>query len=123
MSVLALKSSQDFNTGRVLENVHDNDRDHLFPKSRFVSETNINSVLNMAWMSAETNRKIKRFEKPSQYLNNFLTEKYGNNEKEFLKVLATHFINQEAYEYMLQDNFEAFLSERHKLITNEIRNY
>ena len=121
MSILALKSSKDINTGRVLENVHDNDRDHLFPKSRFASENNINSVLNMTWMSAETNRKIKRFEKPSQYLHNFLSEKYRNDEKELLKVLETHFINKDVYEYMLKDNFELFLSEREKLILVEIK--
>jgi len=121
MSILALRGSKDFDTSQVLENVSSNDRDHIFPKSRFSFKDNINSVVNMAWMSEETNRKIKKYETPSEYIKNFLSMKYANNEKEFQSVLETHLINKEAYENMLKDNFDGFLSEREKLIFSEIR--
>jgi hypothetical protein len=41
-------------------------------------------------MSEDTNRKIKSYERPSEYIPRFIAEKYDNNEKEFLKVLETH---------------------------------
>ena len=119
LSLLALQGSIDFNTGQALENARSNDKDHLFPKREFSSKNDLNSVLNITWMSEETNRKIKRYEKPSEYIPRFISEKYGNDEKQFLKVLQTHLINSNAYQYMQQNNFEGFTAEREKQVTLE----
>ena len=119
LSLLALQGSIDFNTGQALENARSNDKDHLFPKREFSSKNDLNSVLNITWMSEETNRKIKRYEKPSEYIPRFISEKYGNDEKQFLKVLQTHLINSNAYQYMQQNNFEGFTAEREKQGTLE----
>ena len=77
LSLLALQGSIDFNTGQALENARSNDKDHLFPKREFSSKNDLNSVLNITWMSEETNRKIKRYEKPSEYIPRFISEKYS----------------------------------------------
>ncbi len=120
LSLFALSGSNDFDTGQVLENVSNNDRDHIFHYSRFSIEQNVNSVLNMSWMSEETNRKIKRYEKPSEFIHKFIEERYHGDEQRFIKVLETHYISRKAYESMLKDNFEGFISEREKYssITN-----
>jgi hypothetical protein len=57
-------------TWEVLENAPNNDKDHLFPVKEFGNKRDINSVLNITWMSDETNRNIKRYEKPSVYIPN-----------------------------------------------------
>jgi predicted Mrr-cat superfamily restriction endonuclease len=59
MSLLALQGAKDFATTLSLENAKSNDKDHIFPMKEFRSEENINSILNMTWMSDETNRYIK----------------------------------------------------------------
>jgi hypothetical protein len=105
----------------VLENARTNHKDHIFPKREFGSKKDLNSVLNITWMSEETNTKIKRYEKPSEYIPRFISEKYGNNEKEFLKVLKTHLINSNTYHYMLQNNFEGFIAEREKQVLLRIK--
>ncbi len=122
LSLLALEGSNDFNTNQTLENARNNDKDHLFPKAEFHSMRNVNSILNISWMSEETNRKIKRYKKPSAYAKEFIKEKYGGNEKEFLKVLESHFINKNAYDCMLRDDFQGFISEREKIILGKIKN-
>ena len=122
MSLLAIEGSKDFETGLSLVNARSNDKDHIYPKAVFKNFKDINSVLNMAWMSKDTNRKIKRFKKPSEYLKEFINDKYGSEEA-FLEVLKTHCINKMAYEYMLkdEDGFEAFLEERQKVILSKIK--
>ncbi|MDE1868029.1 MAG: hypothetical protein KGI08_10020, partial [Thaumarchaeota archaeon] len=122
LSLLALEGANDFNTNQTLENARNNDKDHLFPKAEFHSMRNVNSILNISWMSDETNRKIKRYKKPSAYVKEFIKEKYGGNEKEFLKVLESHFINKNAYDCMLRDDFQGFISEREKVVLGKIKN-
>ena len=116
LSILTLEGAKDFDTKQVLENADYNDRDHIFPVAEFVSEKDLNSVLNITWMSGETNRHIKGYKKPLIYIKKFIDEKYGGNESEFLEMLKTHMINSVAYNFMKKDNFEAFIEERQKLI-------
>jgi len=122
LCILALKGSNDFDTGQVLENVSGNDRHHLFPRSMFASARRVNCVLNMSWMSEDTNRKIMRFEKPSEYVPKFISTKYKGNEQQFLSILESHFINKKCYDEMVKDDLEGFLEEREKLVINEIHN-
>ena len=123
MSLLALEGAKDFDTSQTLENARNNDKDHLFPKSfqfGFGSNKFINSILNMSWMSEDTNRKIKRFKKPSVYVKEFIKEKY-QNEDEFKTLLKTHLINERSYDYLLSDDFEKFVVEREKTIIDKLK--
>ena len=44
-------------------------------RSKFSSEQYINSVLNINWMSDETNRKSNDMRKPFEYIQNFISLK------------------------------------------------
>jgi len=124
MSLIALEGAKDFDTSQTLENARNNDKDHLFPKSfrfGFGSNKHVNSILNMTWMSDNTNRKIKRCKKPSAYIKEFIQEKYGNDEKQFLGITNTHLISEKAYSFALTDNFEDFIDEREKVIIDKIK--
>ena len=118
MSLLALEGAPDFETGLTLENARGNDLHHIFPKKRFDSSKIINSILNMTWLSDETNRKISA-KYPSKYIQEFIDTKFKDKD-EFFKVLKQHFINEKAFEHMLKDDFEAFASEREKIIFTKI---
>jgi hypothetical protein len=120
LSILALEGSKDFDTKQVLEDADYNDKDHIFPIAEFVSERDLNSVLNITWMSGDTNRNIKGFKKPSVYVRRFIDEKYGGNESKFLEMLVTHLINSTAYDFMKKDDFEEFIKERQTLIFAKI---
>jgi hypothetical protein len=124
MSLLALEGAKDFDTSQALENARGNDKDHLFPKSfifGFGSNKYINSILNMSWMSEDTNRKIKRFKKPSVYVPEFVKEKY-HSEEEFKTILRTHLISEKGYDCFLSDNFESFITEREKTFKDKLKN-
>lgn len=121
MSLIALEGALDFDTSQALENARGNDKDHIFPKSfdfSHGSSKQSNSILNITWMSDSTNRKIKKCKKPSLYCQEFRA-KIGN--EQFRKILETHFINEVAYDYLIEDNFEEFLSERENAIIGKIR--
>ncbi len=122
LSLLALQGAKDFDTSQTLENARSNDKDHLFPKSEFMSMKDINSILNMTWMSEDTNRKIKKYKQPSIYVKEFIKDKYHNNEGEFLRLLESHFISKNAYECMLRDDFQGFITEREKVMLEKIKN-
>ena len=119
MSLLALEGAKDFDTGKTLEFARSDDKDHLFPHSKnygFGSAKNVNSVLNMTWMSETTNRRIKSCQKPSEYVHYFIDEKYDGDEGKFKEVLRTHLINERAYNCLLKDDVDSFLEERRKAI-------
>ena len=124
MSLIALEGAKDFDTSQTLENARGNDKDHIFPKSfnfGFGSNKHIHSVLNMTWMSESTNRKIKRYKKPSSYVDEFVKSKYNNDKNQFFEVLKSHFISQKAFDYLIEDKFEEFISEREDKILSKIK--
>lgn len=112
LSLVALSGARDFETKRVLENASGNDQDHIFPKSAYSEERHVNSILNMTWMSTETNRKLKRAQKPSEYLDQLLEEGKYLNEDELIQVLRTHLISDSGYQCLKEDDFQGFLKER-----------
>jgi len=124
MSLLAIEGARDFETGQLLENARSNDKDHIYPKAPFGFLGGIiNSVLNMTWMSKKTNRKIKQHKKPSEYLKEFIEKRYAGDQERFLEVLKTHFINKNAFDFLLKDErgFDDFLEERERLILEKIQ--
>jgi hypothetical protein len=76
---------------------------------------------NITWMSKETNRKIKGYKRPSQYVKQFISDRYGGNEEEFLEVLDTHFINKEGYDNMLKNDLDGFIEERENELIFKIK--
>lgn len=124
MSLLALEGAKDFATNQTLENARSNDKDHIFPKAKradFVSLRSIDSILNMTWMSKETNEYIKCAKRPSVYVQEFINQKYNGDEQFFINILKTHLVNEEAYKHLKNDDFENFLAEREEIILEKIR--
>lgn len=125
MSIFAIEGAKDFATSLTLENARSNDKDHIFPSSRrsdFGVQKEIDSVLNITWMSKETNEYIKRAKKPSVYVPEFTNEKYNGKIEDFKAVLKTHLINEVAFESLLTDNYLGFLAEREVTILEKISN-
>ena len=119
MSLIALEGANDFDTGQKMNDFRDkNDKDHIFPRAHFGSHQNINSVLNMTWMSEETNRKVKRYDKPSEYIKEYI-KKHGG-EQELIKILKSHLVNKIAYELLRKDDFDGFLLEREREVLRKI---
>lgn len=124
LSLVALAGSKDFVTGDNLENARENQKDHIFPKSPtvgFGKHKRIDSVLNMTWLSDETNMFIKRAKKPSEYVVFFVKQNFGGVEDKFIKCLKTHLINKEAFEAMKIDDLDLFFSIRQKQIKKDLR--
>ena len=119
LSLIALKGARDFETGQMLENAPQNDQDHIFPKSRFPPEL-ARSILNITWMSKETNRQLKKAKEPSKYFAELLKVKYDGNESKLLEVLETHYIDSKAYYCLKNNDIEGFTSQRERLLLVKI---
>lgn len=120
LSLIALAGAKDFATGQNLENARENQKDHIFPKATtvgFGANKHVNSVLNMTWMSAETNTLIKRAKKPSEYIPIFA----NGDEALFRGRLDSNLIDVAVFEHMKTDNLDAFLAARQVLIKKEFR--
>jgi hypothetical protein len=115
LCLIAIKGGYDFDQNRSIQNKKYH-KDHIFPKSRFSNHENINSILNMTWLTPDTNQPIKKGKIPSEYIRETIRDKYDGNEKEFLVTLESHFINYIAYQQMKENNFEKFIEEREKTI-------
>jgi hypothetical protein len=112
LCLIAIKGGHDFDRNRSIVNKKYH-KDHIFPLSKFADYENVNSVLNMTWLTPDTNL-IKRGRSPSVFVEEIIRRNFDGNEKEFLKTLETHFINNQAYQFMKEDNFERFIEEREK---------
>ena len=124
LSLLALSGSKDLKTGQMVTNRIDYDKDHLFPQSRaseFKAGKEIDSILNISWLTKTTNETIKRAKEPSKYFKEF-SEEFKGNKSEYLAVLNSHYINREGFDYLLVNDFENFTKNREKLFLEEIKN-
>lgn len=123
LSLLAIKGSEDFESGQKLENSRKNEKDHIFARSirgGFGDNPNIDSVVNMTWLSKETNVR-KSMKKPSVYIPEFIKVKYGGDKDKFRSVLESHYINDEVYVHLSNDNFAEFLKARGDSLRKEIK--
>ncbi|MGE4118127.1 MAG: DUF262 domain-containing protein [Candidatus Nitrosocosmicus sp.] len=119
LSLIAIKGGKDFDKNRSI--VHQKyHKDHIFPKSRYSHQENVNSILNITWLTSDTNQRIKRSKNLSTYINTTIEEKFDERENEFLETLNTHFIDNEAYLAMKENKFENFITAREKTILKEI---
>lgn len=90
--------------------------DHIFPKSRFKTEPQINCILNRTLISSN---QIKGDKKPSVYLP-LLLEKHGGNQERLRATLQSHLISEEAQRAMEGDDFRGFLEARRHAFLSEI---
>lgn len=120
LCLLAKKGAMDFEI-RFSSKESNPHMDHIFPKSQIEKHQYKNSILNMTWLTPETNVGTKKAKMPSKYIPEVIKEKY-KTEKEFRKVLSSHLINDEAYDCLLNDNFDDFLKYRKSEILQEIAN-
>lgn len=123
LSLLALRGSKDFETDLTLEFSPSNDKDHIFPKAPsagFAGYKGVESVVNMTWLSKETNNR-KRAKRPSVYIPEFIHERYADDSQRFQEVAATHLIDRTAYHYLLEDSAESFMAAREKNIKRHIQ--
>lgn len=120
LSLLAIKGSQDFESGQTLENSRKNDKDHIFPRHGFKENPNIESILNMTWLSKETNIR-KSNKKPSVYIPEFINEKFNGDKNVFKNVLGSHYINDDAFSFLVKNSFDEFLGSRSAVLKREIK--
>jgi len=95
------------------------DIDHVFPKALYRKEDHNESILNKILLLSPTNIKKSKKE-PSVVLAEALKNIFKGNEKELLDTLKTHFINENAYAALLDNDHEKFLIERQNEIWKEI---
>lgn len=125
LCILALKDAKDFYKGRIVGtgdySADKIDDHHIFPKqakeldpekSKSFKELR-DCILNRTLLLDESNQKIWN-KKPSDYLSD-LTAKHGSEEK-VKTILQSHFISEKGYQYMKDDNFDMFLTERENAI-------
>lgn len=129
MCLLALNNCEDFFEGQIVgtgdysnEKINDH---HIFPKK--VKGLNINKsknfndykdmIVNRTLLLDETNSKLTN-KKPSDYVEDII--KKHNNEEEVRNIMKGHFIDEVAYEYLKQDDFDNFVEEREKCMKEYI---
>ncbi len=118
LCLIALKGGRDFvqNTITTFNTI---DAHHIFPESRArefgASDDQINSILNMTLLDADTNRNYIRAKKPSQYINEIMRE-FGLTERQMRDRLETHLISSSAFDALLNDDFTTFITERKRTV-------
>ena len=124
MNLIALRGAKDFRTGDAIE-FHLLDDHHIFPRAYLrrsgaagpqqqYSDTDVNTIVNRTLISSDTNRRISR-SNPTTYLNNIVPPGRA------VEVMASHFIENEAMEAMLANDYDAFLLKREQSLLRRIR--
>jgi hypothetical protein len=117
MCLVALRGGRDFLKVNMIE-FSTLDDHHIFPQSRaseFRAENQINAIGNKTLIDKETNQNYIRNSKPSEYLRRIIREQ-GITEQQMRERLETHLINSKAFDALLSDDFETFITERENTI-------
>ena len=125
LCILAANNPVDFNNGQSVKLDNTNasrsnakENHHFFPYSRYkdfgITQDDINSLLNFAFISKSLNLAISN-KRPSEYLSY-----YANNSNQLQEWLKTHFIQLDAYNAAIHNNFEDFVEARGKQILERI---
>jgi len=128
--LLALNGAEDLYKGRTLGTgdfteggINDH---HIFPKNVLnlppESSTDFDrfkdSILNRTLILDETNNEIKN-SKPSVYLQEMESRHGGRDEVS--RLLKKHFITEQAYRYLQNDDFDSFIEEREREIRRRVK--
>lgn len=119
MCLIAREGARDFMTGQPAK-LHQCQDDHIFPHALYAQGYPVDVVLNRTLISKETNNR-KGDRKPSEFLRDCLAG-HGHDEARLLATLRTHFISQEAYEALIRDDFQAFVSARENTLRQALQN-
>ena len=125
LSLMALNNPQDFDNNDAVtldktnaSRSNSKENHHFFPYSLAtsfgVSQNEINSVLNFAFITKRLNGHILN-NKPSDYLL-----KMEQENKSIRAAMQTHFIDDEAYDAATKDDFHRFIELRGKQIVDRI---
>lgn len=125
LCLMALQEPRDFNNGDYVtldktnaSRQNSKENHHFFPYSLTkvfgVKTDEINLLLNFAFISKHLNLEISNKE-PSKYLSN-----YTISNPNLTNHLKTHFIDDEAYQAALKNDFKAFIEARGKVILEAI---
>lgn len=125
LCLMALNNPVDFDNGDPVtldktnaSRSNSKENHHFFPYSLQtvfgVENTEINSVLNFAFITKRLNLEISN-RYPSKYL-----AAYFNSNPNMLLHLQSHFITKEALDYALKDDFSGFINQRGETILNTI---
>lgn len=123
LSILALKGSRDLKTGEMVNSREDYNKDHIFPKSKatqFKAGGKIDSILNMAWLTKETNQIVKKAKNPRIYFSEFIKD-LGGERDSYMNILNTHLIDKECLDKIMEDDFHKFIEARKGRILDEIK--
>lgn len=128
--LLALNGPRDFYHGNILGTVDFTDRrindHHIFPKKvDGINEEKLqtfdsyrDSIANRTLILDDTNNRI-RDKRPSSYIEDMVSNHGLTKVKE---LLSEHFISDQAFEYLTDDDFDNFIVEREKEIKRRIIN-
>lgn len=125
LCLMALNSPVDFDNGDSVSldktnasRSNSKENHHFFPYSLQkifgVATTEINSVLNFAFITKRLNLEISN-KYPSKYLTAYLT-----SNPNILRHLQSHFITKEALDKALKDDFSGFINQRGATILDKI---
>lgn len=118
MCLIMRAGARDFLTGQQA-NLNTCQDDHIFPQKVYRGTYPVDVVLNRTLISKETNNR-KRDKTPSEFLNECLAGHNGD-EARLLETLRTHFITEDAYEALKQDNFDAFVKHREDALRKAVQ--
>lgn len=124
LNLLVLNGARDWATNAP-PNADDVDDHHIIPKSWGRANglgSRIDSILNRAPLSAETNREIIGSRHPNEYLPEWIAKQ---GEEIVRATLRTHLISDTAFDLLRRDpfgegDFEEFLTERQRTIQDAI---
>ena len=119
LCILSLSGATDLSKSIVLDSTRIQ-QDHIFPKSIYKNVNYVNSILNKTWLTRGTNIQ-KSSKRPNEYMLDSLKNMYDNSEAEFLKILKSHLIDEDAFECIKDNNFEKFIVKREELMLGAIR--
>lgn len=129
LCLLALLGAKDFLRGQTVGSVDFSNQKindhHIFPskvkgldpEKNKLFNAHKNSILNRTLILDETNQKIQN-KKPSIYVAEL--KKLLGNENTLKKFMESHLINNFAFECMKTDDFDNFIKEREKTITEYV---
>ncbi len=126
MSMLVVNDAKDFGTFESIS-VHDTDDHHIFPASKLESgefgesynSIETNRILNRTIVQYRANRFKYNERDPKDYVEEMIDE-HDHGESGVRDVLQSHFINEEGFEALLNNDYEQFCDARKGEIRNEI---
>jgi len=126
MSLLVLNGAKDFGTFESI-NVHQVDDHHIFPNAQLKSglnnndygQTDRNKILNRTIIQYRNNRFKYGDDLPGTYIPEMI-EEHPQGREGVQNLLEDHFVNEDGFEALLNNDYESFCEARKEAIRNAI---